>query len=393
VPDHMATTSAFSDLLGADASHSASDFQAAPPPPAFHAPDAPAAKHSPVPDYELPPSWRDRDEPESEVPAPAASTRGAAPSEPGREGKDASAYPPPASRPLQIPVYQERDQAPNKYEMMPTAAPPTGDIEVLREPELQESAAEATRNTIVDDIAPGLIPNLQQFLQQEAEQTSRAKQAAEPAPVEGAPRATPQRDQSAIERLSDAAFEARVAAAMAAYGHPLDAAKPVRSAGPVPAPTAAAAEVPGHMADRASERVQKRGGPVPKEVEPAAEEIPAPAVENHTPVRPPMGVPASAKPSGIAPLAGAIQTGNQPAPVEEGPGSEVGFVPAPFPEVASSDNHVSAPSSIEASALAAAAGAEAGTDPKTIAQAVQRVMERLKPELVDEIVRELKSKK
>src|SRR5260370_4281993 len=136
---------------------------------------------------------------------------------------------------------------------MPTAAPPTGDIEIPREPELQESAAETTRNTTVDDIVPGLIPNLQQYLRQQAEQTSRAKQAAELAPREGAPVATPQREQSAGEPVSDAEFEARVAAAMSAYSRPSDA-KPVRSAAPVPAPTAAAADgpEPPTLADKAS---------------------------------------------------------------------------------------------------------------------------------------------
>jgi CheY-like chemotaxis protein len=420
VPDHMATTSAFSDLLGAEPSHSAGDFQTAPPPPppAHRAPAPPAAKYSPVADYEVPPNWRDRDEPEFEVPAPAVSTQGAAASEPELERKDTPVYPPPpAPRPLQIPVYREREQASNAYEIMPTATPPTGDIEIPREPELQESAAEATRNTIVDDIAPGLIPNLQEFLQQEAEQTSHAKPADELAPREGA----------AGDPVSDASFEARVAAAMSSYSRPLDA-KPARSAGPVPAPTAA--EVPEHwaVADKASaEFVPARGSqaveyypparetavsatgvgsrPAQPKTEIAAEEVPAPAFEYHPPVSAPMEVPASETPSKIAPFAGGVQPHNQPASAEEasGLGSEaVGTVsqvpwpePGSLPGVGSSDNHVSAPSSIEASALAAAAvaGVEPGADPHTIAQAVHRVMERLKPELVDEIVRELKSKK
>jgi CheY-like chemotaxis protein len=441
VPDHMATTSAFSDLLGADASHSVNDFQAAPSPPAYRAPAVPAAHRPPVPDYELPVSWRDRDEPEFEVPAPAASMHEAAASEPELENEDTPAYPPPTSRPLQIPVYQEREGGANAYEVMPTAAPPTGDIEIPREPELQESAAEATRSTIVEDIAPGLIPSLQQFLQHEAEQASRAKKAADLASIAAAPPAGPKREQAADEPVSNANFEGHVAAAMSASSRSQDA-QAVRTAAPVSEPTAAGPGVPEHPAgvgrvstgefvkrgdDQVSAEaasaaveyyppVREMAVPAPRiasqPAQPETEEVPTPTFEYHPPVSAPMEVPASEARWEVAP--GATQLEQEVAPAEtrqaaetqgpEPPGLEGVDVasqqaamsePAPGSEIATSDNHVSAPSSMEASALAAAvaAGAQAGTDPGTIAQAVHRVMERLKPELVDEIVRELKSKK
>jgi len=85
---------------------------------------------------------------------------------------------------------------------------------------------------------------------------------------------------------------------------------------------------------------------------------------------------------------------------EEAPAVEP--APAQAPEAFAPVHNASAPpvqdvvaAHIEAAlpAAAAAAAAEGGSDHHTIAQAVHRVMERLKPELVEEIVRELKTKK
>lgn len=395
VPDHMATSSAFSDLLGADPSHSAADFQSAPPPPppAYRAPATPAkpeANYAPI-DYEVPPNWRDRDDMEFELPKSA----GAATTEPELERKDAPAYPPPPpSRPLQIPVYQEREPAAHAYEVMPTAAQPTGEIEIVRDPELQESAAETTRSTIVDDIAPGLIPNLQEFLKQETEHALHPRQATEPAP-----RATPQKELAA-EPVSDADFEARVAAAMSAYSRPQDT-KPAWNAAQVPA-AAGAAAAPGAVADKPAAFITRRSD-VPAELDSAADEVSPPSFEYRPPVSPPAEFPAHGTSSKSTPFATRPSGHRSSAEAAQDPGSgSAGTAsqpswpePASLSEVGSNDNHVSAPSSIEASALAAAAaaGAETGADTNTIAQAVHRVMERLKPELVDEIVRELKSKK
>jgi CheY-like chemotaxis protein len=406
VPDHMATTSAFSDLLGPDAPHSVNDFQAAPAPQAYRAPAVPAVQRPPVPDYELPVSWRDRDEPQFEVPAPAVSTHEAAPSEPELENEDTPAYPPPpASRPRQIPVYQERAGDANTYEVMPTSAPPTGDIEIPREPELQESAAEATRNTIVDDMAPGLIPTLQQFLQQEADEASRAKKAAELASVEDTPPARPAREQFAGEMVSERpAVAGRVSAEQFVE----------RSADQIStesAPAAAEYYPPiREMAAPAARIAPKQ--PAQPESEIDAQEVPAPTFEYLPPVSAPMGVRASetqAAPAEEAPQAAEkfeyhppvsppaeTQAPEALAPEALEAASQPPALPdAPRAEAVTSDNHGSAASGIEAAlpAIAAAAGAETGADHHTVSQAVHKVMERLKPELVDEIMRELKSKK
>ncbi len=66
---------------------------------------------------------------------------------------DAAAH----SHPQFIPVYKEPEPDTASYEMLPTAAPPTGDIEIPREPELQETADETTRATVADRVEPGLL--------------------------------------------------------------------------------------------------------------------------------------------------------------------------------------------------------------------------------------------
>ena len=60
------------------------------------------------------------------------------------------------ARPVQIPVYQ--DSTPVPAEFMPTAAAPIGDIDVPREPALQESAEEITRTTVADAREADLVP-------------------------------------------------------------------------------------------------------------------------------------------------------------------------------------------------------------------------------------------
>ncbi len=49
--------------------------------------------------------------------------------------------------------------------MVPTAAPPTGEIEIPREPELQETAEETTRNTVADKVEPGLLSPIAQQME------------------------------------------------------------------------------------------------------------------------------------------------------------------------------------------------------------------------------------
>ncbi len=182
VPDHMATTSAFSDLLGADPSDSGA-FNASGPPSAHE----PAPRASvPVPDYDLPFSWRDAAD--SEAYASTAAT----PAVPVvKEVKEAIAEPSPAPLParlLHIPVYREPEpEKPAKApEIVATAAPPTGDVDIPREPALQETAAETTRNTVAESTEPGLMPTMQQDVTQQdpAPVPAADTDVSEPAPAE-----------------------------------------------------------------------------------------------------------------------------------------------------------------------------------------------------------------
>src|SRR6185437_14222778 len=104
--------------------------------------EAPAVT-APVTDFELPASWNHDPEPQPTViETPVASAPAAVTAMP--------------SRPIQIPVYQEPEAT--QFEIVPTAAPPLGDIEIPREAGLQESAEETTRNTVADHRDPDLVP-------------------------------------------------------------------------------------------------------------------------------------------------------------------------------------------------------------------------------------------
>jgi CheY-like chemotaxis protein len=242
VPDHMATTSAFSDLLGAEPLVSVNHFEAAPTPAMPGSAAPPITVRGAIPEYELPVSWRHQEELE-EIDLPVASAAPAHVQQPALEPEPAPVLPPApvASRPLQIPVYQERESAARAYEFVPTSAPAIGEIEIPREPELQETAAEATRNTVAEVTEPGLLTTRQQF--EATPSSTEAMAAAEMAPVEQfAPAgfqdipadiashlpppmaAAATAEKPGVEPFSNADFEARVAAAMSAYGHSSDAA-------------------------------------------------------------------------------------------------------------------------------------------------------------------------
>jgi ribonuclease E len=156
--------------------------------------------------------------------------------------------------------------------------------------------------------------------------------------------------------VSDADFEARVAAAMAAYSHATEAAPATSEI--AQSPTAATTEVRNETPAYAVEAA------------PATE--PVPSFEYHPAAR----VPMKATATDASPISA--------APVPASPTHETAQ-----PEPTAVHDVVTA--GVEAAAVAAAA--ETGADHHNIAQAVHRVMERLKPELVEEIMRELKSKK
>ena len=176
VPDHMATSAAFSDLLGAEPVRS---FESPAIPIPSASPSAAAAPARASSEYDLPVSWRQ----EAEPPAPVAPVISAPVAEAPIAPAPVAATPAPASeihvspaaptvsagpaseiqvepaaqpaRPQNIPTFQDAEPEPlteeEHYEVVPTAAPPLPDIEIPKEPELQETAEETTRNTRAEE--------------------------------------------------------------------------------------------------------------------------------------------------------------------------------------------------------------------------------------------------
>lgn len=412
VPDHMAGSSAFPDMLGGESAAAPQHFAVNTPAAAFETSVIVPAPPIPSSEYDLPVAWKPEEEriepaatvvmePEPEIvatpveslpePAPPAMPE-AEVSVPMVEASapEAEISAPEPPHPQFIPVFQEPE--PPAYEVVHTAAPPVGELEIPREPALQETAEETTRSTVADHVEPGLLSTLSQPVgtsqEREPEPESASSRAwppdvastaseAAPAPMEAAPEdkypsSLPTAEATA--EVTDADFEARVAAAMAAYSQtaePPAAASPAASE-PEPIVTAEAAPTSPYYSAQAVA--------VP---EPMAE--PAPSFEYHPPVRVPEA--AVAEPMAVA------QTEVAPEPVAAASAStpvqtaSVATPPVPEPE----EVHSVVTAGLEAAAVAAAA--ETGAEHHTIAQAVHRVMERLKPELVDEILREIRSKK
>jgi CheY-like chemotaxis protein len=302
-------------------------------------------------------------------PLPATSTE-AAVAEPQAESVpqvESVAEPP---HPQFIPVFKDPEPEPapvQDYAFMPTSAPPV-EVEIQREPALQETAEETTRSTRVDHVEPGLLSTIGQ--QVHSFDDVPAQQFVAPAPqVEASPQGAPEAFEvspssapattDSTNSMTDADFEARVAAAMAAY-----------SSAEVVAEPAAAAE-PQSPVEQGGSLAATDVYEVPEiETAEAAHEASAgiPAFEYQPPVRPE-----------------AVTA--EPAPTQ---------AQTQFTAAESSPAAAAVTAEVEAAvpaAAAAAVAADTGSDHHTIAQAVHRVMERLKPELVEEIMRELRSKK
>ena len=385
VPDHMAGTAAFNDMLGADSSIAPQHFGVSSPAATFETSVIVPAPPIPTAEYELPVSWKEEEKPvpvAAVAPAPTEPEITATPVEvapepvaeaepetvamepladpepnamPAEAAETSSAVDAAPAHPQFIPVYKEPDAA--SYEVMPTAAPPIGDIEIPREPELQETADEATRNTVADHVEPGLLSTFEsereaarksaaeeQPASWSSSHGSNAAEASSAATMEVAPAQSDIAPLPAIRatgEVSDADFEARVAAAMAAYSHATVA--PVEIKPEPPAYVAPVAEVP----------------PV--------EEV-TPSFEYQPPVR----------------IAETVETATA-ASVAQEPTSSSAVSSAPEHEAVApvaASVHSAVTAEVEAAAVAAAS--ETGADHHNIAQAVHRVMERLKPELVDE---------
>jgi CheY-like chemotaxis protein len=397
VPDHMASSAAFNDMLGPDSTISPQHFAVNSPSAAFEtsvivpAPPVPAGDYEPTV-VEMEPSAGETVEAEPATvetftaePVEAELEISATPAAESAEPETAmapetesSAVPveatvPEPPHPNFIPVFKEPEPETPGYEVMHTAAPPTGDLEIPREPALQETAEETTRSTVADHVEPGLLSPIDQQMTTLSTHEEAASAVDEnPAAVAQetsvpASEATIENDAvssaSGSTEVSDSDFEARVAAAMAAYSHANEPA-------PAQAPTV---ETPIAIAAEAAPATSAYAAPTFEPPSSAAEA--APTFEYQPPVKSPEP--------------------EQTAQAESAPAETAEHVPVPpapepmAPEPAAVHQAVTA--SVEAAAVAAAV--ETGAEHHTIAQVVHRVMERLKPELVEEIMRELRSKK
>lgn len=413
VPDHMASSSAFVDMLGSEPANSTSHFAVntpaatfetsvivpAPPVPTEHEAPSPAmeAAEPPVaaPEPVIP---EEVSAPLETVPdfisAPVEAVPVPAPVEPVPQPIVAEA-PAPApvaesAHPQFIPVFKDPEpqrEPEAEYAFMPTSVAPIDHLEIPREPALQETAEETTRSTKATQIEPGLMSTIGQ--QVEAFPT-RAKETAvppPPPPVEtsaaaaSAPLASysvpaPTPASEPPTEVTDSDFEARVAAAMAAYNQASETeTKPpsVAELGQVIADHARAIAVPEVPEVHAVEAQ-------PEEPPAVLEQVPS--FEYQPPVR-------AAEPAPVV----------SPATASAGNAYEHTAPPIEAPAPPSSPMSVD-PAAVAASVeaampeAAASVAAETGEDHHhTIAAAVHRVMERLKPELVEEIMKELKSKK
>ncbi len=458
VPDHMASTAAFGDLLGGDSSTSTSTsvehFAVNTPAAAFETSVIVPAPPMPVVENEIPASVQETQTPASviepaipETPVPEIVVpetvvpetvvaeapvveKSSPPTEPIAPYVEPAIEPeivvtpvepepavmavtpepeleietaPEPTHPPFIPAFKDVEPAPASFEILPTSAPPIPDLEIPREPALQETADITTRSTVADRVEPGLMSTIEQQVQafplsREAEPTIVSEPAVIPEPavasapaasVASAPADTVQ--QPAIEAtpdVSDADFEARVAAALAAYSHASESAPaPVAMAEEAPEPAQLAVDLPAAMhapqtpvteisaAPVAEARAMPQAKPVPAQM-PAPPPTPPPSFEYHSPVSAPAPEVAAHTPMIAAP---------EP-PVER--------VASSVDETESQAAHEALTAGLESALpVAVAAAAETGAEHHTIAQAVHRVMERIKPELVEEILRELKTKK
>jgi CheY-like chemotaxis protein len=469
VPDHMAGNSALGDLLTAEHLSSVPEMSVPTHPILETMPEPPPMpQRTSVPEYEVPVAWRDKDdenvvaeavpvpaiaapvpelrsvlvEREPAAPEPAVSQVAAAselavseplapeptgsspePTEPGASESYSSFA---GARPLRIPVYQELESPAKPYEFIPTSAPAPEDMEIPREPQLQETAEETTRNTVADSLEPGLMTTRQQFEWEHDPPSTREAGVLEEGPgihfqdipaeialhaPPSIPTAAPESQTSEAQgprltpvevseesSVSEDDFEARVAAAMAAYktsgpDSPMGSYQEPQPERVAKEAFAASVQEPAPVDYHPPIQYQT---PIPESVSREQQEEPEAVAHKHDALseaeyrvptfeyRPPVNTPERFQDSEPAPPA--VQTEpesaaiNQLADVQQVDGGE-GIHSASAPVLESTVR-----------AAAAAAGTGTDTDHHAVSQAVHRVVERLKPELVEEILRELKSK-
>jgi len=407
VPDHMASSAAFGDMLGgsSEAANSTAHFAVNTPAATFETSVIVPAPPVPTAEHEAPELVIEEERPEPMVAAPmppsiddvslptfVAMPVEAAPAPIEVEHTPLEvehtplvvARPEPAverAHPNFIPVFKE-PEAPRdaEFAFMPTSTPAVEDLEIPREPALQETAEETTRSTRADQLEPGLMSTIGQQVEafqtevMEAGSPSVPEIEASPAPEASHPAPVPAPAAEISPQAADADFEARVAAAMSAYSK---AAETETMPPPVAEPAPVVTEQT-HVVSMPD--VSQVRSPEPVVDQAYAASAPIPSFEYQPPVK-------TAEPPHVAgsTTAGGNAYENSSSPIE---------APAP-PPVSAKVDPAAVAASVEAAIPEAAASVAAATDGDhhTIAQAVHRVMERLKPELVEEIMKELKSKK
>src|SRR5260221_5583376 len=183
VPDHMAGSAAFGDMLGSEPSNAMGHFAVNTPATAFETSVIVPAPPMPVADYEVPvaetaeepapPSFAAPMQASSEetappvdaapdlVATPVQDVAAPAPMETAHQPVTMSAEPAVAPpHPQFITVYKEPDPTATGHEVIPTAAPSTGNLEIPRDRALEETAEETTRSTVADRVEPGLMPTI-----------------------------------------------------------------------------------------------------------------------------------------------------------------------------------------------------------------------------------------
>src|SRR5262249_50275057 len=138
----------------------------------------------PTAEYDVPASWKEEETAEPIVashvetapeivatPMPEPAVTEAVP-EPEADAPPTEAIEPlrEASEPRHpqfIPVFKQPEPvpAPATYDLEHTSAPPTGEMEIPREPALQERVEDTTRSTVADHVEPGLLSTIGQQME------------------------------------------------------------------------------------------------------------------------------------------------------------------------------------------------------------------------------------
>src|SRR5262249_10297347 len=175
---HAASSPAFSALRGGERLGPTKHLAVNTPAAALETSGTVPAPPVPVAEFEPAAAWKEEVhavaaatvpvEPVTELVATAVPEEPAPISEPAApepETSVAAVAEPAHTHPHFIPVFREPEPQTAAYEVEPRAAAPTGEMEIPREPELQETAEETTRSTVADHVEPGLLSTIGQQME------------------------------------------------------------------------------------------------------------------------------------------------------------------------------------------------------------------------------------